>query len=134
MSASILLIDDDESVLEMMRLVLESEGYHVHTSLLVFEDLKEIEQLHLDLIILDFKIRGRENTWTFLQKLKLFPPTSAIPLVLCTAALKDVREQESILREKGIPVLYKPFDLKDFLFLVQTSIKANFSTRPVAEG
>jgi CheY-like chemotaxis protein len=122
MGALVLLIDDDHSTLDMMSLVLESEGYHVKTSLTAFEDLKEVENLHPDLIIVDFKIRGRETTWTFLQKLKLFPPTSAIPLFLCTAALKDVREQEATLREKGIPVLYKPFGLDELLLLVHTCL------------
>lgn len=122
MGASVLLIDDDHSTLDMMSLVLEGEGYHVKTSLTAFEDVKEVENLHPDVIILDFKIRGRETTWTFLQKLKLSPLTSTIPVFLCTAALADVREQETKLREKGIPVLYKPFNRDELLALVQTCV------------
>jgi CheY-like chemotaxis protein len=125
MGARVLLIDDDDSVLEMMSLVLESEGYTVKTSLTAFDDLKDVENLHLDLIILDFKIRGRETTWTFLQKLKLYPPTSIIPVFLCTSALADVREQETKLQEKGIPVLYKPFRLDELLSLVHTCLGSN---------
>ena len=122
MGACVLLIDDDHSTLDMMRLVLEGEGYHVTTSLTAFEDVKEVENLHPDVIILDVKIRGRETTWTFLQKLKRSPLTRRIPVFLCTAALANVREQETTLQENGIPVLSKLFDRDELLALVHTCV------------
>ncbi|HEY0754907.1 MAG TPA: response regulator [Ktedonobacteraceae bacterium] len=129
MQAHILVIDDDTTVLEMMRYAMEGEGYRVTTSPSYFDELKEIEDLQLDLIILDFKIRGRNTSWTFLQKVRLHPPTAQIPIFLCTAGLSDVREQEDILREKGIPVLYKPFSLAELFDLIHTCLIPPASTR-----
>ena len=120
--ARVLLIDDDTTVLEMMRLALQAEGYTVEISLVPFENPRDIEQLQPDLICLDFKFRGRETIWNLLQKLKLYPPTSSIPLILCTAGLADVHEQEPLLREKGIPILYKPFSLDELLSLVHKCV------------
>ena len=122
MPSHILIIDDDTSVLEVMRCVLEGEGYQVSTSLCAFEDLKDVEQLHPDLIILDLKMQGRDTGWAFLQKVRLHPPTATIPIFLCTAALSDVREQEDILRKKGVPILYKPFNLNELLQLIPTCL------------
>ena len=44
-----------------------------------------------------------------LQKLKMYPPTEQISIIICTAAVSAIREQEDILQQKGIPLLYKPF-------------------------
>jgi CheY-like chemotaxis protein len=119
MKAHILIIDDDQSILEMMRLVLEEEGgYRVTTAESTFEDVADIERLQPDLILLDFLLQGRNTGWNFLQKLRLHRPTKDIPIVLCTAALSDVKEQESILIQKGIPILYKPFDVDELLHIV----------------
>ncbi len=119
MKSHILIIDDDLSILEMMRLVLEEEGgYRVTTAESTFEDVADVERLQPQLILLDFLLQGRQTGWNFLQKLRLYRPTKDIPIVLCTAALSDVKEQESILIQKGIPILYKPFDVDELLHIV----------------
>ncbi len=119
MKAHILIIDDDQSILEMMRLVLEEEGgYRVTTAESTFEEVADVESLQPQLILLDFLLQGRQTGWNFLQKLRLHRPTKDIPIVICTAALSDVKEQESILIQKGIPILYKPFDVDELLHIV----------------
>jgi CheY-like chemotaxis protein len=125
MKAHILIIDDDQSILEMMRLVLEEEGnYRVTTAESIFEDVADIERLQPQLILLDFLLQGRQTGWNFLQKLKLHRPTKDIPVVLCTAALSDVKDQEPILMQKGIPILYKPFDVDELLHIVAQVISS----------
>ncbi len=121
----ILVIDDDPSILELMRLILEGEGnYRVTTTEIVFETVIEIEHLQPDLILLDFLMQGRQTGWTLLQKLKLHRPTKDIPVVICTAALPDVKEQESIFTQKGIPILYKPFDVDELLHVVSQTLSS----------
>lgn len=122
----ILIIDDDPSILEMMCLVLEREGgYRVTTTEIVFENVSEIEQLQPDLILLDFLMQGRQTAWTLLQKLKLHRPTKDIPIILCTAGLSDVKEQESVFTQKGIPILYKPFDVDELLHVVEQTLSSS---------
>ena len=119
MSSRILVINDDQSILDLFRLLLEAEGYQVILSKVAYEDVQEIEHLHPALIILDFKIGQHNLGWTLLQKLKMYPPTKDIPLILCTAALTEVREQEEALRQKGIPLIYKPFEIDELLQVIQ---------------
>ncbi len=122
MPAHILAINDDQAILDLYTIALEGEGYTVSTSLMEKQDIKEIADLMPDLIILDFKI-GRHNVGILLlEQLKLYRPTKDIPVLICTAALKDIREQEDVLLKKGIPVLYKPFDLDEFLQLVKKMV------------
>jgi CheY-like chemotaxis protein len=124
MAASILVINDDQSILDLFHLILEGEGYKVNSSLVVYEDLKDIEQLNPDLIILDVKMGYHAGGLTLLQKLKMYPPTKNIPVMICTAALNEMREQEETLRQKKIPVLYKPFDMDELLKLVHQILPA----------
>ncbi len=126
MKPHILIIDDDPSILEMMRLVLEGEGnYRVTTVEIVFEDAADVERLEPQLILFDFLMQGRQMGWTLLQNLKLYRPTKNIPLVLCTAALSDVLEQEPILAQKGIPLLSKPFDVDELLHIVKQVLSSS---------
>ena len=124
MSSRILVVNDDESLLELYRILLEEEGFEVHTSFSAFEQVTEVEQMHPELIILDAKLGFHNEGLLFLQKLRLYPGTSRIPVFICTAATLDMREQEEILRQKNIPILYKPFDLDELLNLVHQMLAA----------
>ena len=124
MASSILVINDDQSILELFHLILESEGYEVSSSLVVYEDVKDVEQLNPALIILDVRIGYHAEGLLLLQKLKMYPPTKDIPVIICTAALSEMREQEETLRQKKIPVLYKPFDMDELLKLVHQFLPA----------
>ena len=44
-----------------------------------------------------------------LDLLKLSPSTASIPVIVCTAALKEVFEQQDYLAAQGVKVLLKPF-------------------------
>jgi DNA-binding response OmpR family regulator len=119
MASPILVINDDQSILDLFGLLLKAEGYEVILSMRTYEDVSDIEQLRPALIILDFKIGHHNAGWLLLQKLRMYHPTKDIPLIICTAALMEVHEQEETLRQKGIPVIYKPFDIDELLLVVQ---------------
>ena len=115
MSTHIVVINDDESILDLFRMILEGEGYKVSTSVEAMENVEDVERLKPDVVILDLKIGQQEEGWLMMQKLRMYPPTRFIPLILCTAALNEVRQQEDTLQDKGIPVVYKPFDIDEIL-------------------
>jgi DNA-binding response OmpR family regulator len=122
MTRHILVIDDDAPLLEVYQALLEEEGYQVTLSTTTFENASDVEQLHPDLILLDVWLGSRgpdmEDGLILLQRLRSYPPTSSLPVILCTAAsFKSVRDHVEALREQGVPVIYKPFDMNE---LVQT--------------
>ena len=121
----ILVINDDQSILDLFQLLLESEGYEVLLSKIAFEEVSQIEQQHPHLIILDVKLGTHAEGFLFLQKIRMYPPTTALPVILCTAAVGEVREQEEVLRQKGIPVIYKPFDLDELLQVIHQFLPAS---------
>ena len=111
----ILVVNDSPEILDLIRDILEDEGYEVVLHSYASRDLAEIKQARPQLIVLDFIIGGEDHGWQLLQKLKLDRETEAIPIVVCTAAVGLVRELEGHLRAKGIAVVLKPFDIDDLL-------------------
>ena len=128
MASRILVIDDDQSLLDLYRLLLEEEGHEVRLSLIAFEEVSDIEQVQPDLIILDAKVGSEYKGLLLLQKLKMYRPTQAIPVLLCTAGMDVISQQEQLLREKGIPILYKPFEIEELLQIVQHLLNASSTT------
>lgn len=124
MAARVLVINDDQAILDLYRLLLEGEGYEVLLSKIAVENVQQIEELAPDCIILDLKLGFGRNGLTLLQQLKMYRPTADIPVILCTAAVKLVREQEDVLRKRGIPVIFKPFDIDELLEAVGQIIAA----------
>lgn len=122
MAKHILVVNDTQDILEIFRILLESEGYRVTLSSLPLQKAADIEQLNPDLIILDVVFGEEKLGWQMLQLLKMQPVTASIPVVICTAAEKAVREMEGYLVSKNVLVVYKPFELDDLLTAVTKAL------------
>ncbi len=129
MARYILVVDDDESLLEVYQTLLEEEGYHVSLSKTAFEDVAEVERLHPDLVVLDVKVNAPDDGLALLWHLRLYPPTRTLPVLLCTAAsAKSVRERVEALRLQGIPVMYKPFEIDELLGAIGDMLRSSGET------
>lgn len=111
----ILVVNDTQEILDLFREILEEEGYRVSVYSYAFRDLDEIKTQRPDLLILDFIIGGEAHGWQLLQKLKLDRATATLPVIVCTAAVQLARELEGHLKEKGVAVVLKPFDIDDLV-------------------
>lgn len=121
MPARIMILDDDEDILELLAIVLQEEGYEVHKSNLIFQDIADVERFVPDLMLVDLFMGHAQAGWEFLQQLKTHPSTVKIPLILCTAATLTP-EQVRFTQRHGTPIVYKPFDLDDLNQRVRKSI------------
>lgn len=117
----ILVVNDTQEILDLFREILEDEGYRVSLYSYAVEDLDEIQRINPDLILLDLIIGGESAGWELLQKLRMNRETMSIPIIVCTAALDVVRDLQGHLREKGVGVILKPFDIDDLLRAVARS-------------
>jgi len=111
----ILVVNDTQEILELFRMLLEEEGYEVVLSGFPIQQMSDIEQIHPDLIILDLVFGDQKSGWQMLQMLKMKRSTASIPVIVCTAALGMVREQEGYLVSQGVHVVFKPFDIDHLL-------------------
>ncbi len=124
MSTRILVINDTQEILDLFRILLEGEGYEVVLSGFPFQQVSEIEQINPDLIILDVIFGDQKSGWQMLQLLKMKRSTASIPVVVCTAALNVVREQEGYLISQGVHVVYKPFDIDQILITIKLALES----------
>jgi DNA-binding response OmpR family regulator len=113
-----MVINDTQEILELFRDLLTEEGYEVSIYSYGVHDMKEVERVAPDLIIIDYLIGDEQTGWQMLQKLKMTRATAGIPIIVCTAALNQVKEIEGWLTQKGITVVLKPFDVDDLLAAV----------------
>lgn len=122
MAQRILVINDTPEILELFQEILCDEGYEVILYSYATHDIAEIERHHPDLIILDYIFGTEKLGWQLLQKLKMRHDTASIPIIICTAAIREVREIEGFLLAKGVTVVPKPFDIDDLLLAVKNAL------------
>ena len=75
-----------------------------------------------DLAILDIRMEGQDAGWAILECLTLDPKTHSIPLIVCSAAIRELQAHQEMLDRYGIDVLTKPFDLDLLLEKVATAL------------
>src|SRR5438093_5105395 len=115
-----MVINDTQEILELFREILvEEAGYEVTLS--SFEPLMmdRVKEIKPDLIISDHVFGEEKVGWQFLQRLKMDRETTGIPIIICSGAVRELKEMEGYLMSKNIGVLYKPFDIDELLNLVE---------------
>ncbi len=120
MPQRIIVIDDTPEIVQLYDDLLTDEGYAVVATFAgPPADVSEIEHHHPDLVLMDW-LFGREVAgMRILDMLRGYPPTAAIPIIVCTAAHKSLGEAEGHLTECGVRILRKPFDIDDLVAMIR---------------
>ena len=127
----ILVINDTQEIIDLMRELLEEEGYRVSTSLEIL-NLDKVKAVAPDLIVQDLLFEGnQEKGWKMLHLMRLDPALTRIPIVLCTAAVQTVKNAEMAaqLEQLRVRVVLKPFDLE----LLLNAVTEALAQRPTTE-
>ena len=132
----ILVINDTQEILDLMQELLEEEDYRVTTSLALL-DLDKVKGLAPDIIVQDLLFEGtQELGWKFLTLARLDPVLARVPLVLCTAAVRTVKDPEMAeqLNRQGIRIVLKPFTIEDLLTTLDEVRAAQSLINQVTDG
>ncbi|MDQ6693785.1 MAG: response regulator [Chloroflexota bacterium] len=123
MTKHILVVNDTQEILELFRQILEEDGpYKVTLSSYRPQILDQVKELMPDLIISDHVFGEDKIGWQFIQRLKMDRVTATIPIIVCSGAVKELREMEGYLMSKSIGILLKPFDIDELLALVEKQL------------
>ena len=119
---TILIADDEPHLLELVRLRLEANGYHV----LTVEDgqaaLETARREHPDLVMLDI-LMPKLDGYAVCTQLKQDAQCQGIPVVLLTAKAQDSDERRG--RDCGANAyVRKPFVAEELLTTIRTLIGA----------
>src|SRR4051812_32296992 len=115
---SILAINNDPAVLGLFRDLLEQVGFRVSTQNYVDRDLEQIKRQAPDLIVLDYMWANEDASWSLLQMLRMDPATTAIPIILCTGAAREVEALAEHLLAMDVSVILKPFNIDHLLHIM----------------
>jgi len=111
--SKILVVDDEEDVLDVLRLVLAKSGYEVLTATSGMEGLTQAERQLPDLILLDIMMQQMDG-WEVLKLLKLDERTASIPVVILSARAEP-KDKIRGLQEGAIDYVTKPFAVREIL-------------------
>ncbi|WP_295667500.1 response regulator [uncultured Mucilaginibacter sp.] len=114
----IMIADDDPGILDAVGLILEFEGYEVHSTLNGSAILSMASEFP-DLLLLDIWMSGADGR-DICKKLKQDPATCKIPVVLISAS-KDI--ERSALDAGADDFLEKPFEMDVLLQKIENQLK-----------
>ena len=117
---TVLVVDDDKSVRELLAVILECEGYLVVTAESGADGLRMAAELHPDLVTLDVMMPDMDG-WEVGRQLAADERTADIQRLVVSA--KPLAELEaSPSRELAHAVLTKPFDFASFVGAIESLI------------
>ncbi len=102
---TVLVIDDDPSVRELLQRFLEKEGFRVETATNGKDGLRRAKELKPNVITLDVMMPGMDG-WAVITALKADPETAHIPVVMLTM----VRDKNLGYALGAVEYLTKPVD------------------------
>jgi CheY-like chemotaxis protein len=130
-----LVVNDTQEILELFEEILDGLGYDTVLMSYAPRELERVREVKPDLIVLDFLMGDRELLgWQLLQKLKMDRRTAAIPIVVCTAAVKAAQEQQGYLTEQGVTLVLKPFNVDQLEEAIRASADLAVTARKIEQG
>ena len=121
MDKTILLVDDEPDMLEMLGMRLKKSGYKVITAITGEECLKKAEEKYPDLILLDILLPGLSGL-EVARQLKGKAVTKDIPIIMVTALIGKDAEEKGL--ERGAEYfISKPFDPEELLAQIKKILK-----------
>ncbi len=125
---TVLVVDDDESMREIVERTLRGAGYPVATAANGNEGLRAIETISPGLIVLDLMMPEMDG-FEFLRRLKEDPRHCQLPVVVATA--KELSENEQkVLQESATRVIQKVAHSRaELMHVVERQVNALMKSR-----
>jgi two-component system cell cycle sensor histidine kinase/response regulator CckA len=118
---TILIIDDDENAIKLLKVMLKSENYNLLSALRGEEGLKIVADTLPDLILLDVLMPEMDG-FEVCRRLKQEQKTRIIPVVMITA-LKEKEFCLKALEEGADDFLSKPVDKTELLARIKSLLR-----------
>ena len=121
MEKTILLVDDDTLLLNLLTRILESNGYQVVNAPDAEAGLEILESTKPDLVICDYKLPISDGL-EFALQLRQKQETKTTPFVLLTGMEFTQISNLEIVGHR-IEIMMKPFTVEDLLSRVESYLK-----------
>ncbi|MBO0778126.1 MAG: response regulator transcription factor, partial [Ktedonobacteraceae bacterium] len=116
-----LIVDDEENIIELIRLGLRYEGFQVETASDGEQGVTLAQRVSPDVIILDVMMPGIDGL-EVLRRLRANPTTRDIPILMLTAK-DEVSDRILGLQTGADDYLTKPFDFYELLERIRAVLR-----------
>ncbi|HEX6797552.1 MAG TPA: response regulator [Ktedonobacterales bacterium] len=128
MTKRIMVVDDQEHLLTLLRMLLEDEQYQVSVLNEGREAVTHIREAAPDLVILDLRLADASGV-DILKSLRAQTSTAEIPVIVYTAAVLGAETVSNLIssnptRYRNVSVVQKPFELDALLERVRQMLAA----------
>lgn len=114
MPKKVMIVDDEESLIELVSAVLEQEGYDVLTAMNGEEALEKLKTAKPDLILLDMMMPGMSGR-EVCARIRENPKTKNLKVAFLTVAKFSESGKGVLEKMKVLDYITKPFDNEDLV-------------------
>ena len=125
--ALLLLVDDEETVLQLEHEVLRARGVTVKLARSGKEAMELLRRETVDAVVTDIKMKGEISAVAMYQWIEQNRPELCGRVVFTASNMRDAEASDS-LRKSGCPVVSKPFAIEQLWDAVQKVLTAEVSS------
>ena len=118
MAKSILIVEDDNNIADLLRLYLEKEGYQATIAADGTQGIDLYRKLRPDLVLLDVMMPGVDG-WGVLRAIR---QDSQTPVIMLTAK-GETTDKVSSLKQGADDYITKPFEMKEVLARIEAVLR-----------
>ena len=118
MAKSILIVEDDNNIADLLRLYLEKEGYQATIAADGTQGIDLYRKLRPDLVLLDVMMPGVDG-WGVLRAIR---QNSQTPVIMLTAK-GETTDKVSGLKQGADDYITKPFEMKEVLARIEAVLR-----------
>ncbi|MBD3413002.1 MAG: response regulator [Candidatus Aminicenantes bacterium] len=115
----LLVIDDEQSILDLLKVVFEKQGYSVKSALSAEKALKLLDEDEFDLVLTDVKL-PQKSGMDILKYAKKTKPD--IPVIMITA-YGTIKQAVEAFKAGAVDYVLKPFDVEELKIIVKKGLK-----------
>jgi len=127
---AILVVDDEETIREGMRRILEAEGYRVRTSASGLAAAERIQEEDFDVVVTDLKMAGMDGI-EVLKTIKILQPD--VPVMIITG-YSTVETAVEAMKQGAFDYIAKPFTSDLIIGKIQKAIASRVSAPKKING
>ena len=118
MAVSVLIVEDDRNIAELLQLYLEKEGYAVITAEDGGKGLEKFRTIKPDLVLLDVMMPVMDG-WAVCKAIRA---ESQVPIIMLTAK-SETDDKVSGLKSGADDYITKPFEMKEVLARIEAVLR-----------
>ena len=122
MAQTILVADDEPSILLSLQFLLQKAGFEVRLARNGEEVIRAVEEAMPDLLLLDAMMPKRDG-FDVCQTIRANPAWARLPIVMLTAKSRDVERQKGMALG-ATDYITKPFSTRDLVETVRKHLAA----------